>query len=158
MKREEKEVPLQDWAIAHKPADTLIYKDGYWYQIAFVRDTLVRVFSEQEAASVTVVSNHRSKSVCLPVFRIKLTDGTVFTMRNNFYDWKVSVSSPRDIEGNFADLFDPNKEIAGVYCEGFPSDSIYGSYAKDKRRFTIELHSDNYHIFTFFWLIARLAT
>lgn len=152
---------LQEWANAHQPDESLIYKDEYWEQIIFVRDKitglLAKTLEEYETilANIKVISEHTSKSVRLPVFRVEIADGTAFTMRCNFYDWKVSVSSPRDIRADFMGLFDPTLRIHDAYCEGFPKELVYGPYAENERQFTIELPSGNYYLFTFFWIFAR---
>lgn len=153
--------PLQDWAEAHKPSETMFYKDGYWDQIIFVRDdvpnALARSFEEYRAlkSSVVVIGEHTSKSVRLPVFRVMLADGTAFTMRCNFHDWKISVESSRDVDANFMGIFDPNLRISDVYCEGFPEELVYGPYAENKRRFTAELSRCNHSVFTFLWIFAH---
>ncbi|OHB02238.1 MAG: hypothetical protein A3A96_02150 [Candidatus Zambryskibacteria bacterium RIFCSPLOWO2_01_FULL_39_39] len=152
---------LQEWAETHQPAETLIYKNGYWDQIIFVRDAITPLLAKTDEeykeiqAGMKAISEHTSKSVRLPVFRVELADGTAFTMRYNFYDWKVSVSSPRDVEADFMGLFNPNEHVHEVYCEGFPKGLVYGPYAENKRQFTIELPSGNYHLFTFFWIFAH---
>jgi len=154
---------LQKWADAHEPAKDLIYASGYWNQIVFVRDTIAGLLAKTPeeyrtiVANMTVISEHTSKSVRLPVFSVKLADGTAFTMRYNFHNWKVSVNSPRDVEVDFMGLFDPNERIHEVYCEGFPRGLVYGPHAENKRQFTIELAPGNYHLFTFFWIFSRQA-
>ena len=154
-------IKLQEWAKANQPVETLIYKEGYWDQINFVLDVLAdilaRDFDDYIAIlnNIRVISTHTSKSVLLPVFRVELKDGTAFTMRNNFYDWKISVSSPRRIvEIDPMGLFDPLKRINDVYCQGFPEQLVYGPYADNQLQFTIELPGGNYHAFTFFWIFA----
>ena len=152
---------LQEWAMANQQADTLIYKDGYWDQIMFVRDTIAGLLSSTweeyqiVQASARVISTHTSKSVLLPVFRLELADGTAFTMRCNYYNWKVSVSSPCAVEADFMGLFDPDERIHNVYCEGFLDELVYGPYRENKGQFTIELPSGNYHLFMFFWIFAH---
>lgn len=152
---------LQEWANAHQPAEDMIYRDGYWNQIVFVRDKiagiLAKTYEEYQAvqAGMKVISTHVSKSVRLPVFRVELVEGTAFTMRYNFYDWKVSVESPRDVEADFMGLFNQSEHAHETCCEGFPKGLVYGPYAENKRRFTIELPPGNHHIFTFFWIFAH---
>lgn len=153
-------VQLQEWANAHQPNEKLIFKDGYWHQIIFVRDKvaelLAKTYEECKAiqSNTRVISTHISKSVLLPVFKVELVDGTKFIMRYNFHNWKVSVDSPRDVRANFMGLFNPYERIHEVYCEGFPKEVVYGPYAKNKRQFTIELPPENYHLFMFFWIFA----
>jgi len=152
---------LQEWANANKPKEDLIYKEGYWDQIIFVRDNVLGVLSrnyEEFVAirdSAEVISSHRSKSVCLPVFQFKITDGTIFTMRCNFYNWIISVNSPNDVNVDFMDLFNPTQQLLHVYCEGFPKELVYGPYSENKQKFTIEISAGDYYIFTFFWLFAH---
>lgn len=154
---------LQEWANDNQPAENLIYKDGYWNQIIFVRDAITGVLAKsyteyQEIQSkLQVISEHTSKSVRLPVFRIELPDGTAFIMRYNFHNWKVSVNSPKDVEADFMDLFDPEARIHDVYCEGFPKNMVYGPYSKNKRQFTLELAPGEHRVFTFFWILAHRA-
>ena len=152
---------LQEWAMAHEPDEKLTHKDGYWNQIIFVRDIIAQVLAttykecETIQAKMQAVSTHTSKSVQLPVFKVELTDGTTFIMRYNFHDWKVSVSSPRDVKADFMGLFDPNDSIHEAYCEGFPEGTIYGPLSVNKRQFTIALPPGNHHLFTFFWIFAH---
>jgi len=153
---------LQEWANANQPAKNLIWAPGYWEQIVFVRDRITEALAssfeelKEIMGKIQVISTHTSKSVLLPVFRVELADGTFFILRYNFYNWKVSVSSPRDIEVDFLDLFDPRDEanIKDYYCEGFPKELVYGPYAKNKRQFTIEIYND-FMVFTFFWIFAH---
>lgn len=152
-------MPLQEWANNHEPSENLIFKDGYWEQIRFVRDTIPYVLTKtykkgriiQE--NIRVISSHVSKSVELPVYQIRLNDGTSFTLRYNFHDWKVSVDSPTPVETDFMGLFNPDEQIGDVYCEGFPVETVFSSYNRNKNRFTVEI-PDEYHLFTFFWIYA----
>lgn len=152
--------PLQEWATSHEPSDKLIYNGGYWDQINFVRDYITHILArspedyDQIMKDLVVISEHTSKSVRLPVFQMKISDGTIFTMRCNFYDWKISVASFQEVNADFMGLFDPEMKIPDCYCEGFTERLVYGSYSTNKRQFTIELPSDNYCVFTFFWIFA----
>lgn len=94
-----------------------------------------------------------SKSVRLPAYRLGLKDGTTFIMRDNFHDWKISVISPKSVNANFLELFDPEKVIHKVYCEGFPEDLVFGSYSQNSREFTVELNN-NFEVYTFFRVFA----
>lgn len=160
MAKRAKKNQLAQWADDHKPDDDLIYRDGYWDQIKFVRDRipplLSRTSKEESSilSGIKVVSEHISKSVLLPVFRVELPDGTAFTMRYNFHNWIVSVESPRDVDVDFMALFYPKKRIHPVYCEGFPQHLIFGPYAENKQEFTLDLGGDYYCIFTFFWIFG----
>lgn len=151
---------ITQWGLANEPSKELLAAESYWKQIKFVRDVLVRVFArdydEYKAieAGISIVGTHHSKSVKLPVYRINLPDGTAFTIRCNFHDWKVSVESPKEVEEDFMDLFDPTTDIDHIYCEGFPPELVFDSYAENKRQFTLEIATD-YQLYTFFWIYAH---
>ncbi len=161
MATQEKFTLLSDWVDKHRPPETLFYASGYRDQILFVARAIPAILAKTDEefeiinANIKVISEHTSKSVLLPVFRVELADGTAFTMRCNFYDWKVSVESPRDVEADFMGLFRSNERISEAYCEGFPENLVYGSYAENNRQFTIELPSSNNFLFTFFWIFAH---
>jgi hypothetical protein len=151
---------LQEWAQIHEPVFTPAAVP-YGRQISFVRDIIPEILSSSPAEyerlweGTMVISEHMSTSLRLPVFQIELVDGTQFTMRYNFHDWKVSVSSLHPVEADFMGLFDPSKEIHPVYCEGFPEELVFDSYTKNKCQFTFELRSGFHHLFTFFWIFAH---
>lgn len=150
---------LQEWANSHEPNENLIYKNGYWEQIIFVRDTIsplfVNSYKEYEQSKKEVVSTHTSKSVLLPVYKITFPIGLTLIMRYNFYDWKVSVDSPKEIDVDFHNLFNPNEKIQSCYFEGATDEIIYDSYSNNKKKFTVELNSGFYNIYTFMWLCSK---
>lgn len=163
-----KPAPLQDWAMQHGLVNSDSQsRDAFWDQIAFVRDKLpgivYRVYdndfevAQQVEDTLVVVSTHMSKSLLLPVYRMVLPDGTLCTMRYNFYNWKVSVKAALPVTADFAGLFDPKKEIEACYCEGFRREWVFGSFSKNPQEFTVEL-GNKYEMYTFFWfLISNLA-
>lgn len=151
--------PLQEWFSEwlDSTTDDLLYKQAAKGQVMFIRDTLGRALVSEwkrwEGVPV-VIGEHRSKSVRLPVYHIALPDMEL-VLRDNFYDWKVSVRSDAPIR-NVAGwgLFDEADErgISACYCEGFPREWVQGPYAKDKRRFTVEL-SGQYDLYAFCLLL-----
>lgn len=151
-------VKLLRWAGANQPEANWLSKVECWTQILFVRDTVATLLARTSKeltdiqTNMVAIAEHTSMSVRLPVFQVKLADGTMFTMRYNFHDWKVSVNSPRDVEADFMGLFKTTESIRKV--EGFPQRLVYGPYSKNRRRFTFKL-PDSYHLFTFFWIFAR---
>ncbi len=151
-------VDLQEWANENQPKNTLLYGNGYWDQIIFIRDKIFglmymrKLVSDED--SVKVISTHTSKSVTLPVYQLTLANGIVITMRYNFHNWKVSISSPKYIELNVMNLFGIGDENHPVYFEGFPEDLIYGAYYYNKKNFSFEL-SDDYKLYTFMWIFKE---
>jgi hypothetical protein len=101
-----------------------------------------------------VIGTHTSTRVKLPVYQIILPNGTKFTLRCNFYDWKVSVQSPVAVEADFMNLFDPTERILSVHCEGFPKDLVFGPLAQNQYEFTLAVNND-YDLYTFFWIYSR---
>ena len=81
--------------------------------------------------------------------------GWTATLRGNFHNWKVSVTSydgPVDIDHGM--LFRPADTIHPAYCEGFPKDHVFGSYAADRSRFTVEVYREH-EVFTLMYLLSR---
>ncbi len=149
-------VDLQEWANAHKPDDDLIYRDGYWHQIIFVRDRLPQPlfgsYEEYKANPVRVVGDHTSKSVLLPVYSIKFAPLEI-RMRYNFYDWKVSVVSQVPIRSNFYPFLFRDEAVHPVYFEGFTNDWVFGSYSADNTKFSVEI-SNEHMLFAFMAILA----
>ena len=162
---------LEDWVRENIPADEMRWKKSATNQFIFFRDRLpgaaVRkeLWRDQEVrekVAPRVISTHTSKSIKLPVIEIVNPEDVVFTIRDNFYDYKVSVSSPYPIEVDFADLFDPGVAHAACYFEGFPGgwngkqegSRIYGAYQDDNCQFSVSLVSEH-EVYMFLWLITR---
>ena len=153
-------VDVTTWIRVNTPDDKLICKDGQGKQVVFIRDTIVRhMFYEGEWDSKRydefqpkVISTHMSKSVLLPVMEIYLKEyGILLTLRNNFYNWNISVESEHEV------IFDHkgtiNYELYGYcYCEGFPKNKIFGKYVDDKRKFTVCI-DDDYNLYVFMYLL-----
>lgn len=152
--------PLQEWAVENEPSKNMIFYQGYWEQILFVRDIIPRVIlsnlSFEEARNcLKVISTHTSKSIKLPVYEITIPEHNItIILRYNFYDWKISVVSEKDIELDFMSLFDEEEEIAHLYCEGFPRELVFSSYSHNKKQFTFEVRG-KYKLHTFLWLLKH---
>lgn len=150
-------VDVTAWIRVNKPDDNLIYKDGLGQQVCFVRDTLCNLlfsdYNEKENNPVMVISTHTSKSVLLPVYQINLPSGIEIILRNNFYDWKVSITSKEPIRCDFMGLFDMDQIIPATYCEGFPENKVYPSYSDNHSNFTCEIRTD-YDLYTFMFLLT----
>jgi len=143
---------LYAWLLENKPSDSMIYKEAYWEQGFFMRDTICNLLREFKA-EVSVISTHTSKSIKLPVYHIKLNNGVEFILRNNFYDWKVTVISPISLMLD-DELFSNTDDIAPCYCEGFENEWVLSNYCKDtnNKKFTVEIYS-RYLLYTFFFNI-----
>lgn len=147
---------LKDWLLENTPSEDLLWKDGFWNQVNFVRSDIAgmlmsgtRLDSDtcfaKYSSLVQVVGTHRSKSVTLPVYLIEW-ENFRFTMRHNFFDWKVSVVAPYPLNIDFEDIFE-DAPIASCYFEGMSE--VYSSYQQDKSKFSVSL-SDTYALYFFF--------
>lgn len=164
--------PIKEWIKNNQPDEDLIYKDGLHSQVGFVFETIPSIFARSFAEykgiqdRIKVFGTHHSKSVCLPVFYVQWQNLT-FIMRNNFYDWKVSIRTTHHIpEINKIDWRDlvydgVTKQIHHVYCEGMKESNVYppiSEYGKDDyaSKFTIAI-SDNYKLYAFLWILRNLV-
>lgn len=155
-------IQLQQWFKDHIPNNDMLWKTSMTKQIIFVRDQLPHAFPLYQAddlknlrVATFVISTHISKSIVLPVY-FMVWNGFNFIMRDNFYDWKVSVASPNHIDIDFEkyQLFNPKERIHHVYCEGFAQEWIYGPYDKNSGKFTISIQN-NYELYCFFKILTR---
>lgn len=161
--------PLQEWMRQNilDADENLIYKKAGVSQCVFVRDRIHPLCAMEvevgegwgarydwlEAHPVEVISTHSSKSVPLPVYLIEVP-GLRLVMRNNFYDWKVSVESDRPVEDVFHGLVRHGEEIHKVYCEGFQSEWVYGPYTPGAQKFTVSLGGDH-ELWAFLYLLVK---
>lgn len=158
-------IPLQEWIDSNAPKDEMHYKQSWIAQVCFIRDEIPGLLAERKGPyelfktiqdNITVISEHTSKSIHLPVYRIK-ANGDTFILRNNFYDWKVSVETSNVHNIDFQKLGVINHtdtKVDSIYCEGFSSDWVYDSYDKNKRKYTVEIYN-NFQLKLFFWLINK---
>ena len=149
---------MREWDID----DNLIYKKAAINQAIFVRDNLgTGILS---SIPIFVVSMHRSKSVHLPVYYAKLRNGIEIMMRENFYDWKLSVKIPESYPALPANYLPedcitegyggPEEKIPSCYLEGFPEEWSFDAFNPDApgKQFTVET-SSNYRLYV---LLHRL--
>ncbi len=156
------EQTIYQWMEENKPGEKLGYKSQQAQQIYFVRDHLLKLFTNDydehnrlKEEGLKVISKYFSRSVLLPVLKIELPDSTFFVLRCNYYDWKVSISSPKGIYIDPKGFFVPESQHSSVSCEGFPDELVFGSYSTNQKQFTIALSSSNYELYTFFHMFAR---
>jgi hypothetical protein len=165
--------PLVKWLKENVPDDELLRKGAFGAQVQFVLENIPGLFSRsyaefkgmREGGEVKVIGTHTSKSVTLPVYYVKWLDYT-FTLRNNFYNWQVSVRTTHVIPElkrvEWRDLIQAGltEDVPAVYCEGFKKDDVYpcladygeGSYDTN---FTVTI-GDNYSLYTFLWILRNL--
>lgn len=158
---------LQKWINEQTVGDEMLWKGSFGHQVVFMRDTIGRLVTRgiriDEAQDLcTVISTHRSKSITLPVVQIVRPDlGLTLVMRDNFYNWKLSVISEKPIVAPFEYLFHTTPPVEpdytgnplnAVYFEGFPREMVFNYYSKDNRKFSAEIGSDE----TFYMVIFEI--
>lgn len=140
---------LLQWMRSWEIPETRIYRKAAENQACFVRDKLCQDLLH---VPVFVVSTHTSKSIKLPVYRFRMQNGIIVTMRENFYGWVVSLKSPFEInlpEDIVHGDGGGNGDVTSCYCEGFKEDWVY-PYATEKVRLTTFRVDDDYSLFALF--------
>lgn len=164
------EMQLQKWISSQIVDDEMLWKGSWGRQVEFFRDSVAGLFGmglhyDEREDIASVISTHRSKSIILPVYKLHRPDiGLTLIARNNFYNWKLSVISEREVEANFDGLFhttpplEPDytgNPLHPVYFEGFPGEYIFSYYAtSDKKKFSAEI-GGGYTLWTVVFLLLR---
>lgn len=163
----ESPVPLHQWATEHPILDEMLWKKSAYNQMHFIEDDLNPLLQNKlkgdDRTGVKVISEHRSKSIKLPVYKLQREDLTII-LRYNFYNWKMSVICSKKIDANFDGLFhttppiEPDytgNELASVYFEGFPKDLCFDYYeSTDKKVWSAEISNDQM-LWTTVYLILK---
>jgi hypothetical protein len=144
------------WAASHEPSDNMLGKPAYWHQVMFMRNQVRSLFFpiEENIHPVRVVGTHRSKSVELPVYSLAVPGLVEVRLRNNFYDWKISVKASHRLPDLFMGLFDTLTAPSAIYCQGFSADWIFGPYAQNPSQFSLEIF-DDYKVYTLLYILSR---
>jgi len=179
-----------EWCIEHRDTDLLFGRssDGRarLSQVHFVRDNLAPLFwlgvpyedrlnapppRDDCKVSAVVIGEHHSKSVRLPVYMLERADlGLKLVLRDNFYDWNVSVVSiepvapagmrgfPCDFTKRDCERF-PQGHIAGrswgyCYFQGFPDAYTFGPYVENAQAFSFWT-GDDYQLYAFLWRLIH---
>ena len=140
---------MREWKIG----DEMLWKNSAINQAIFVRDdicmNLLRVPS-------FIVSSHRSKSIDLPVYGFLMRNGIKVIMRNNFYNWVVTVEAPASLPENTLpmEIFINKGNVN--WAEGFHDRWIHGPYKPNKRmkKFTVELRS-KYDVYLMMFMLKN---
>lgn len=153
--------PLVEWRKYSRPITEVIHDGKMMDQVNFVCDSVPKILttsrpkSQELREQIQVVAEFQQGIYRLPVYQMTFPDNTAFTMRCDFSEWLISVFSPLEIDVDFAGLFNPSVDLSIARSfEGFPRDSVFGPYSRNKRQFTFKLDPGYYHLFTFFWLYA----
>jgi hypothetical protein len=148
-----------------KPAD---HQDGATQQVAFIRSDIAALmgigmdYQLRRDQLIHIVGEHRSCSIVLPVFELYRPDwGLRLILRNNFYNWKLTVLSEQPIVADLSRLcfvtppLDPEytgNELADCYFEGFPKELIRSYYTENIREWSAEIQN-NCQLWTVVYLL-----
>jgi hypothetical protein len=141
---------LREWC-RNNPID----EDMLWCKAAQAQLFFFATLEELCGCEAEVINTHTTKSISLPV--VELTVGDVkILIRGNFYNYRMSVESPRRVDFDFAGLCttDSVAAINAVYCEGFPQDRVYTCYDKDQTKFTLGFRIEH-EVWCFIWLLKK---
>lgn len=152
-------ITLKEWSAVNIPADDLIWQSPCATQIQFIIHNLSKVLNVE----IQAIGIHRSKSIVLPVYYFELVSGErkiCCVMRNNFYNWNVSIISEISIP---FDIIQYVKDIISVedtnYCfyEGFPKEFSYlEPISKNEYKFSFYCQT-NYELFAFFHILTKFV-
>ena len=165
-----KGIDLQKWINCNNVPDEMLWKKRYENQFIFVRDKLNGLMQNnlerEDITPVKVISTHISKSITLPVYYLQRKDLHII-LRENFYNWKMSVINPNFILADFQGLFHTSPPIepdytgdklSSVYFEGFPEELVFRYYEEQteyyKTKFSAEICSD-YILYIAIYLILK---
>jgi hypothetical protein len=151
---------LEKWIGKYDIDDKMLWKNFALQQMRGIGKFIENFIPNSD---IYVISTHTSKSIKLPVYCIEI-DGLKIILRNNFFNWKISVISDKEIIEDFSGLFhmdppiDPDytgDPLHHVYFEGFPKDLIFGYYNNsDKNKWSAEIH-DDYRLYVTIFLILK---
>lgn len=138
----------------------MIWKDAAEHQEIFVRDSIGRMLLK---VPVFVISEHRSKSITLPVYGFTMRNGIKVIARDNFYGWMLTVMLPKDRP--YANIIPTDllssgysENTADCYFEGFRKEWVYEGYHPDdikQRNFSFGIYSD-YEFYTVMYMLSHL--
>lgn len=143
-------VSLEEWISTHPVSSSMIYKQAALLMFDFFR----KLKFKHRDWTCFVVSEHTSKSITLPVLRFQ-RDNTNIYIRDNFYDYKLSVES--DVKINIPlQLVNNKDDIATCYCEGFSPEWVHEVYSESNSSiFTIEIQNIECYLETIFTLVSQ---
>lgn len=166
------DMPLQEWflrqLVRKDETDNRYYYEPMCRQVMYVRDEIAALVGLQKLNGPRVISEHRSKSVHLPVYQLSRPDlGLRLTMRNNFYNWMLSVESEKPITTDFSWIFHTTPPVApdytgdplaSCYFEGFPRDFIFGYMSANPQEFSAEIGNNQLFFTTILLLMKEMGT
>ena len=137
---------IQTWINQHFQNDRLIWNQDGVNQACRFRDLFADCIAtsyEEYRDCASVVGEHTSKSVVLPVVQLRANDLTV-VLRDNFHDVVVSVVGLKfplrhQMQTFLAKICCRGYQDRVSFFQGFPDDMRLGSYKENYRAFSVEV-------------------
>ena len=88
-----------------------------------------------------------------PIYQFEIKEfGIKVTIKADGCDWLISIDSPKPLDYNFMELFDPAFKEYALTKNDMPREYTFGSFEENKSKFTIQITSQ-YKVYTFFYLL-----
>jgi hypothetical protein len=129
---------LHSWVKMNPVPDQMIWKGSSQYQLKMFGDLRMTALRLDDTSTLRVVSQHRSKSIKLPVVKLTFPKlGIDVWVRHNFSNMAVTVESRQAIKGLNTREMD-TRGLNKCYFEGFERGGIpvHGSYDSNKAQFS----------------------
>lgn len=146
------EVSLEEWIHAHQVGSNMTYKRGADRMFSFF--TQLKEDLRYKDWKCSVVSEHTSKSIVLPVLKFQHGSNKMY-IRDNFHDYKLSVESNLNLNIPLQ-LITNDDNITPCYCEGFSPEWVHGKYSPtNANTFTIEIQHVECYVQTILTLVSQ---
>ena len=138
------------------------FKETIGPQLSFIRNQLIDMvckkygheWTEEFIKNMRVSGEYKDNSlgnkISFPIYHFIVPNGDQFQISNNLNFWYISVKMANvNMEADFMKIFESNEICAPDSCR-LSKDWVFGSWAEDKKQFTIRLNPGFYEIYTFF--------
>ena len=143
---------LLEYMRMYKCDNNLYYQEAGINQMTFVRDNISNYLLN---TPVFVVNTHRSKSVELPVYAMRLLNGIKVIMRDNFYGWVISIisSKPISIPKDLV-IYNDLHKLSPYHCDGFNDEWVFEYNIENFTSTTVRIN-DKFRLFTLLYLLNK---
>lgn len=137
---------IQEWINQHFKDNRLIWNQDGVTQACRFRDSFARCIAtsyEEYRDCADVIGEHTSKSVVLPVVRLR-ANGLTVVIRDNFHDVVMTVVGLKRKPLSQVQVFMQQICTSGYtdrvsFFQGFPLEMRLGSYTENYKAFSVEL-------------------
>lgn len=154
-------MPVEEWTKPELSGTGIeILKSEFWEEIVLVekivRDILTKNAADYPVRAEMKICESDEEFVSMPIFTIRLNNGSCFYLLSHSGSWIVSVDYSGKVKGDYGRIFDPVKQVDNSLCfEEFPEELIFLPFGQNRQRFTFEVESDCL-LLTFFFYFSEL--